>query len=88
MRFNIPDQVWLQRLSEQLLEALGEYQWGRVRDVVTRLQVSALNGPQRRALAVLELRDMGITVPTSMLHLAIEAAVVWLEYPNGKPRNR
>lgn len=76
--------VLLQTLSMLLRALIGAADWGRVRDVVVRLMDREASGEDKRAFAVSELRALGVTLPQSVLHLAIEAAVVWATHPNGK----
>lgn len=76
--------VLLQALSALMAALIGSVDWGRVRDVVTRLLDADLPGKTKRALAIDALRDAGVTLHTAVLNLAIEAAVVWVTRPNGQ----
>ena len=83
-----PDRQWLQTLSNQMHDLLGDRVWGQVRDMVVSLQDAALSGSEKRARAITELRDLGLTVSADVLNLAIEAAVMWASSPNGQPREK
>jgi hypothetical protein len=63
-----------------LMRALiGGTNWTHVVDVVTRLMTdTTLSGAGKRAVAIAELRSLGLTLASALLNLAIEAAVVRL----------
>jgi hypothetical protein len=74
-------------LSRTLLNALallmraliGATNWSHVREVVDRLMTdTTLSGAGKRAVAIAELRSLGLTLASALLNLAIEAAVVRL----------
>lgn len=56
---------------------IGAADWGQVRETVDSLTNSTLSGDDRRQLAADTLRSLGVLAASSLLNLAIEAAVAW-----------
>ncbi len=68
-----------QALSLLLRQLIGPTDWDRVRAVVLQLRDAHLPGENKRQMAVADLRAAGLTLGAALLHLAIEAAVVWAD---------
>lgn len=71
--------VLRQALALLMRSLIGRLDWGRVRDTVLRLMDVDLDGADKRRIAIDELRTLGVTLGNALLHLAIEAAVVWAD---------
>ena len=81
----------LKYIAKQALVAatkmlIGSDWWDRVRATAEKLQSSDLDGDEKRALAVMSLREAGWDLAGFLLNLALEVAVALLNDESAAPK--
>lgn len=82
--------LWMQSLSMLMSLIVGRDVWALARDAVSQRLDAKNPSAEKFHQAAEELRARGVSLRTALVHLAIQAAYVWLTSRNGraKPASR